>query len=198
MHNYLTKQCNMEAIKTGKFVELVYEIFAIDEEGEVSVFKFTDEAPDRFVFGMEQGMLEAFSAKINGLAQGEQFDFTLAPAEAFGEYSEEAVMHLPKNVFSVEGKFDDENVFVGARLPMRTPEGYRVEGLVQEITADEVVMDFNHQLAGSSVRYVGKVKTVRDAKPEEIAPAHGCGGGCAGCGGGDSKCSCDGGCNGCH
>ena len=30
----------MEKIQAGKYVELVYEIFVVNEEGQVSVFKF--------------------------------------------------------------------------------------------------------------------------------------------------------------
>ena len=50
----------------------------------------------------------------------------------------------------------------------------------------KVFMDFNHQLAGETVRYSGFVQLVRDATPEELQPKHhGCGCGCDDCGGGD-------------
>ncbi|MDE5744511.1 MAG: peptidylprolyl isomerase, partial [Paramuribaculum sp.] len=70
-----------------------------------------------------------------------------------------------------------------------------------EVTDTKVKMDFNHPLAGKDVRFKGKILTVRDATPEELQPAHGCGCGCDhGSCGDDCGCehdSCGDGC-GCH
>lgn len=182
----------METIKFGKYVQLAYEIFVVDNDGEASVFKFTEQRPDSFVFGLDQGMIDGFMKRIENLEQGVAFDFTLAPEEAFGAKDPNMIMQIDKDIFKVNGEFDSEKVFVGAMVPMQTADGYRIDGLVEEITDDKVTIDFNHQLAGETVRYVGTVLTVRDATPEELnPPKHHCGGGCNcdDCGGG-----CDDGC----
>ncbi|MBQ4007912.1 MAG: FKBP-type peptidyl-prolyl cis-trans isomerase [Muribaculaceae bacterium] len=182
----------METIKFGKYVELAYEIFVVDNDGEASVFKFTPERPDAFVFGLDQGMIDGFMKRIENLEQGAAFDFTLAPEEAFGPKDPNMIMEIDKSIFNVNGEFDSEKVFEGAMVPMQTADGYRVDGLVEKITDDKVTIDFNHQLAGETVRYAGTVVTVRDATPEELnPPKHHCGGGCNcdDCGGG-----CDDGC----
>lgn len=184
----------MEQIKVGKYVELFYEILTVDPDlGEAQVFKFTKERPDSFVFGMEQGMLQAFMDHIEKLSPGDTFDFTLAPEEAFGERMNEYVSEIDKSIFLVDGVFDDERVKVGAIVPMLTADGMRVDGLVLSITDDKVTIDFNHQLAGETIRYKGSVLTVRDATAEELNPPHhhcGCGcdhdhhhDGCEGCNG---------------
>jgi FKBP-type peptidyl-prolyl cis-trans isomerase SlyD len=75
-----------------------------------------------------------------------------------------------------------------------TADGFRINGLVKEITADKVKMDFNHPLAGKSVRFDGTILEVRDATAAELKPSCGCGGGCEGnCGEG----GCEGGCGNC-
>ena len=113
---------------------------------------------------------------------------------------------MEKDIFVVDGKFDKEMIKVGALVPMMTADGFRINGLVKEVTEENVVMDFNHPLAGKDVRFKGEVKTVRDATPEELQPAHGCGCGCGGydhcgddcgCGGDDCHCGDECGC-GCH
>ena len=54
-----------------------------------------------------------------------------------------------------------------------------MDGFVQSITDDKVTVDFNHQLAGESVNYVGKVLGVREATADELNPKHQhCGCGC--------------------
>ena len=73
---------------------------------------------------------------------------------------------------------------------MMTSDGYRINGLVVDVTDDEVEMDFNHPLAGEDVRFKGSIITVRDATPEELQPAHGCGCGCHH--GGEDSCGCHG------
>ena len=100
----------MEKIQAGKYVELVYEIFVVNEEGQVSVFKFNKEHPDAFVFGMDLSLIEGFQNHIMGLEQGEKFDFTLKPEEAFGVKNPELVYELEKEIFHIDGKFAGETV----------------------------------------------------------------------------------------
>ncbi len=188
----------MEIISTGKFVEIAYKIFLVDKDGDTMIYEFKEDKPDSFVFGNEPGMLEAFTSHLDGLKVGDEFDFILSPIEAFGERDPNMVAVLDKSLFMVEGEFDAERVYEGAFVPMMTAEGMRIEGIVKEITDDKVTVDFNHQLAGETVRYAGKVINVREATDDEKNPHHHCGGcgggGCDGCG--DGGCDKDGGCEG--
>lgn len=191
----------MDKIQLGKHVDLAYEIFVVAADGtNSSVYKFTDERPDSFIYGFDPGMIEGFANALNGLAAGDAFDFTLEPKDAFGEKDPDMVKVLPKDIFCVDGEFDAEKVYEGAIVPMMTADGHRIDGFVDKVTDTEVTMNFNHQLAGERVRYAGKVLAVRDATPDELNPK-GCGGSCncgdGGCSGGCSSCG-DGGCSGCN
>lgn len=169
----------MEEIKLGKTVELAYEILVVVDDREAQVFKFDKNHPDRFVYGLEPGMLEAFAKQLKGLKAGDKFEFTLSPEEAFGPIDESLIMDFDKKMFEVEGEFDAERVREGGVVPMQTAEGHRIDGFVKTVTDDKVTLDFNHQLAGETVRYRGEVLTVRDATPEELnPPKHACGCGC--------------------
>ncbi len=185
-------------IKPGKFVSLTYSLYTgVGEPEETLMMRATDEMPDQFVFGVEQNVLPALMEKIEGLKQGDKFDFVLSVDEAFGERDEEHVIELDKAIFTVDGKFDDQIVFEGNTVPMMTAEGYRINGSVLKVTDTTVLMDFNHPLAGESLHYVGEVKLVRDATEEELHPRHSCGCGCGhdhgDCGEGCGDC-----CDGCH
>lgn len=188
-------------------VEIAYKIFIVNQDGDTMVYEFKEDKPDRFVFGHEPGMLESFTSHLEGLKAGDTFDFILSPIEAFGERNPNMVAELDKQLFVIDGEFDNDRVYVGAFVPMMTAEGMRIEGLVKEIKDDKVTIDFNHQLAGETIKYVGKIINVREATEEEKNPPRhcgGCGGGdCGGCGEdgcGDGEC-CDkkeGGCEGHH
>ena len=150
--------------------------------------------PLQFICGAGM-LLPKFEGAIMGKEPGEKVSFTLAPADGYGEIQPEAIVDLPKTIFMVDGKFDEEAFYPGALAPMMTADGYRIDGLVQEVKPDSVVVDFNHPLAKDNVRLKGEVTVVRDATPEELQPSHGCGGGCGGgcCGGESSESGCCGG-----
>jgi FKBP-type peptidyl-prolyl cis-trans isomerase SlyD len=131
-------------------------------------------------------MLPAFEEALNGLDMGETFQFTLTPEHAYGEYNEENLVELPKNLFEVEGKFDHEYVKEGNTIPMMDSNGQRLMGSVHEVKDNVVVMDFNHPLAGETLHFDGKVIDVHEPTAEDIAlinaeKNNGCGGGCDGC-----------------
>lgn len=190
----------------NKYITVAYKLYTV-EDGEK---EFTEEAPAAHPFQFISGLgmtLEAFESQLNTLNQGDKFDFTLTPEEAYGDYNEEQVIDLPKEIFLIDGKFDNEHVVEGAVVPLMTNDGQRINGSVVEVKEDVVVMDMNHPLAGCSLNFVGEVITSREATSAEITEAiqmmsGGCGGSCGGCGGGcadgdcGDSCGCEGGC--CH
>ncbi|MDE5978548.1 MAG: peptidylprolyl isomerase [Muribaculaceae bacterium] len=169
----------MEKIQPGKYVELGYDLYAVEPDGTEKLVHQTDaEDPEKIVFGVTQGVIVPLEKAIDGLEKDATFNVTATADEAFGPYDPEQVVTLDKDLFLIDDKFDDEAIKPGALVPMMTADGFRINGLVKEVTADKVKMDFNHPLAGKSVRFDGKILAVRDATPEELHPAHGCGCGC--------------------
>ena len=180
---------NKETIKPGKYTELVYKLYQVDADGkETLVYESEAEEPEKLIFGVTRGVLPVLEKALDGLAAGEKFEVTATPDEAFGHHDPEQVVELDREVFEIDGKFDEENIKAGNRLPMMTADGYRIDGLVTEVTPTKVKMDFNHPLDDKTVRFDGEIKLVRDATPEELQPAHGCGCGCSSC---DDGCGCD-------
>lgn len=177
----------MERIQPGKYVEMTYDLYQVNDDNTEKLVHQTDpKDPEKFIFGVTRGMIAPLEKALENLEQGAKFDVKATADEAFGEYDPEQVVALEKDIFEVDGKFDSEMVKVGAYVPMMTADGYRINGLVKEVTDKEVKMDFNHPLAGKNVRFDGKVTLVRDATPEELQPIHhGCGCGCN-----DHDCDC--------
>ncbi len=187
----------MEKIQPGKFVELGYDLYEITPDGTQNLVHQTDDAdPEKLVFGVTPGVIVPLEKAIEGLVAGDKFDITVKAADAFGPVDPDQVAELEKEIFEVDGKFDSEMVKPGAVVPMMTSTGYRVMGKVEAVTDTHVKMDFNHPLAGKDVRFNGRIIAVREATPEELSPAQGCGCGCGscddGCDCGDSECGCGG------
>ena len=185
-----------ETVCPGKFVAYSYKLYN-DADGSL-LFETPADAPDVMVFGASHEIVPGLAEAMSGLAAGDKFEVTLPSAAAFGERNDEYILTLDRDIFMRDGKLAEE-VKPGAILPMMTAEGYRVQGVVTEV-GDKIKMDFNHPFAGLTVRYEGKVEEVREATPEELQPAHGCGGcggGCGSCGDGNEDCGCGDSCGSC-
>ena len=179
----------METVE-NKYITLAYKLYTI-ENGEK---EFTEEAPAEHPFQFISGLgltLESFENQVKDLNKGDKFDFTIKAEEAYGEYDEEHVIDLPKNIFEIEGKFDSERVVEGAVIPLMTSEGQRINGSVV------VVMDMNHPLAGCDLNFVGEITENRPATNDELSEmarmmsGGGCSGGCGGgCNCGDCSSEC--------
>lgn len=193
----------MESIE-NKYITVAYKLYAIEDGEKDFTEEATAEHPFQFISGL--GLtLDSFEAQVKDLNKGDKFDFVIPCVEAYGEYDDAHVFDLPKNIFEIEGKFDNERVIPGAVIPLMTAEGQRVNGSVVEIKSDVVVMDMNHPLAGCDLNFVGEVVESRPATNEELAEiarmmsGGGCSCGCDSCGGGcdDHNNGCGGCCGDC-
>lgn len=172
-------------ISRNKYVTLSYVLRLNGFEGEI-VEETSEDKPLEFVFGTGR-MLQMFEEKLDGFKAGEEFNFKLTAEEAYGQVNEEAVVEIPKNIFEVDGKIDEELIKEGNMVPMQDAQGNRLNGIVLSITDETVKMDFNHPLAGDDLYFAGSVKEVREATEDELVEAVG-GGGCgSGCGCGSSE-----------
>lgn len=186
-------------ITANKFVAVTYDLNVGEGEERELMERATPETPLKFIFGTGM-MLPAFEDALKGLEPGDKFDFTIAAPDAYGEYIEEHVLELPKNIFEVDGKFDSEMIKEGNTVPMMDSNGNRMNGSVMEVKDDIVVMDFNHPLAGETLNFTGEVLDVHEPTAEEVAALSASSCGCGDCEGGDCGDQAEGGCgcSGCH
>ncbi len=189
--------------KQNKYISVSYQLYSIDKEGAKNLEEETQQGrPFNFISGFGFS-LDGFENRLIDMEAGTSFDFTLAPVEAFGEYQPEGVHKVGREIFEVNGKFDEANIFPGAVITMMDSEEKRFMVRVDKIEEDGVTLDTNHPLAGKTLQFTGKVLENREATNEEIqkllshlsGECGGCGGNCGGgCGG-----SCGGNCgDDCH
>jgi FKBP-type peptidyl-prolyl cis-trans isomerase SlyD len=178
-------------IAKDKMVSVTYELKLDGKEGDVFE-KAGKDSPLIFLYGSGM-MLPAFE---NGLSQKnakDTFEIFIPSADAYGEVNEEAIVELPKTIFMVDGKIDEQLITPGNSVPMMSTSGQRMEGLVVSVDENTVQMDFNHPLAGEDLHFTGEILDVRDATEEELSAAYSSGCGCGSGGGCGDGCG-DGGC----
>lgn len=158
--------------KESKYITVSYQLYSIDQDGKKHLEEQTQQGqPFHFVSGFGFS-LDAFEERIVDLPQGSKFDFTLSPADAFGEYDPDGVQKVPREEFSINGHFDHENIFPGAFITVQMKgdedDGRRYHARVTEVGEDEVTIDMNHPLAGMTLQFIGLVLENRDATKDEI------------------------------
>ncbi len=96
-----------------------------------------------------QGMLiPGFERELAGMASGETKKITVAPADGYGEITQEAFREVPRSHFP-----PDIIPEIGLRLSMQTPEGQQVPVAISAVKDEHVVLDFNHPLAGKELNF---------------------------------------------
>ena len=150
-------------IGKNKVVSLSYTLMV---EGDV-VETVNADNPLKFIYGTGY-LLPKFEENVSGKVVGDKFDFRLSAKEGYGEINDDAIVELPKDIFKVEGEIEDGLLTIGNVLPMQDSDGNKLQGTIDEIKDDVVVMNFNHPLAGAELHFSGEVVEVREASPEDL------------------------------
>jgi len=154
----------------NKVVSMIYTLREESATGEL-IQKVTEERPFVYLFGIG-GLLPSFKANLEGLKAGDNFSFVLKNHEAYGPPSDENIIRLDKKVFEIDGVFDEAAIQVGEIIPMEDEEGYPLSGKILEVDEHNVLVDFNHPLAGLNLYFEGKILEVRDATHDELTHGH--------------------------
>jgi len=151
-------------------VTMTYILSENDVQGNL-IQEVSKDQPFVVLFGVG-GLLPKFENQLEGLKAGDTFGFGLESKDAYGDHNPEAIMELEKKIFEVDGKIDKEMLKVGNAIPMQNEQGQPLSGMIKEIKDANVVMDFNHPLAGAKLYFTGKILDVRAATAEEMEHGH--------------------------
>jgi FKBP-type peptidyl-prolyl cis-trans isomerase SlyD len=102
-----------------------------------------------------------------GMKVGESKDVVIAPAEGYGEFNEEAFMDVPRSAFPKDMEIEE-----GSELTVRDDSGQSRYARVDTIEGENVVLNFNHPLAGDELHFNVKVVGLREPTVEELEHGH--------------------------
>ncbi len=135
-------------IQDGQKVSVTYTLTL--DDGSV-VDSNVDREPLVYEQGAEQ-ILPELERQISQLEVGGEAEITLSPEDGYGPVHEEARQTVPAEQIP-EGARE-----IGAMLTATDGEGNQRAVRVAEVSDGEVVVDFNHPLAGETLHF--KVKVV--------------------------------------
>lgn len=133
-----------DSVKPDSLVTLHYRLATGDDIELVSTF---GASPATLQLGSGE-LAPPLEACLVGLPVGERHVFLLEPEQAFGTHNPQLVQRMPRAELPAGGTIELHSL-----VEFGTPEGARFSGLLRELDADTAVIDFNHPLAGKSVRF---------------------------------------------
>lgn len=110
--------------------------------------------PLRFTLG-DGTFIHHLEEMLIGLELGTTAKLTLAPENAFGQSDSANFQTMQRSDFPADMAFEEGHV-----IGFNTPTGDEVPGTVHEIKEDDVVIDFNHPLAGATVIFEAKIEEI--------------------------------------
>jgi peptidylprolyl isomerase len=103
--------------------------------------------PLEFTVGSGQ-IIAGLDRAIPGMTVGETRTVTVPAAEAYGDHNPEGVQSVPRAQVPDHIPLDP-----GTQLQVQTGDGRTLPVTVTEVTADVVVLDANHPLAGKDLTF---------------------------------------------
>lgn len=132
----------MKQVKEGDVVRVHYTGKLVSgEQFDSSV----DREPLEFTVGAGQ-MIKGFDDAMPGMNLGEKKTINIAPEDAYGPRSEEAIIEFPKENVPADMKLEP-----GMPLTLSNQQGQPVPVIVVEVKEDVIILDANHFLAGQEL-----------------------------------------------
>lgn len=151
------------AIGENKVVTMNYTL----KDMQGNIIQSTDKKePFQFLSGNQQ-ILPSLEKEINSMIIGSKKNVKIPASDAYGEYNEQAVQQVDKKNFP-----EDVDLQVGMEFVANSPEGQQMPFVVKDIKPEEVVIDFNHPLAGKDLEFDVELVDIRDATVEELQHGH--------------------------
>jgi len=137
-----------EYVHADSLITLNYRVASTDGEEWVSTFGFS---PAVIQLGCGE-LAPPFEACLIGQAVGARCDVMLDSAQTFGPRQAELVRRVKRASLPVAAE-----IAINARAELNAPSGQTLSGIIREIDNDSVLIDFNHPLAGKSIRFEAEI-----------------------------------------
>ncbi len=142
---------------------VVIDFTLTDADGNV-MDSSEENGPLAYIHGVSE-MPYGLQNAVEGLAEGEQVQVCLTPADGYGERDEELVNIYPREVFADAGELS-----VGMEL-IAEDENHNEMWIITALSDATVTVDANHPLAGKTLNFDVTIKEVR--LPTETEMEHG-------------------------
>jgi FKBP-type peptidyl-prolyl cis-trans isomerase SlpA len=126
------------------------------DDGQVIDSTF-DRAPASFSMG-DGSLLPGFEARLLGLVTGDSKEFDIPPEDGFGQPNPNNMQTMKRTDFAA-----DMPIAPGLVVSFADAQNAELPGVIASIEGDRVEVDFNHPLAGKTLKFDVQILEVKDA-----------------------------------
>jgi FKBP-type peptidyl-prolyl cis-trans isomerase SlyD len=148
-----------ETIRTGKFVELTYQV----TDGKTGHVLTRVEFPLGYVHGHSEILAPSVHRELEGKSAGDVIEVPIDGNQIFGPRDESLV--FTDRIENVPAEYRQ----VGTSILMESDQGQTRSFLVTHLDDETLTVDGNNPLCGRQVVFRLEVLTVRDATDEETS-----------------------------
>lgn len=130
---------------------LHYRVSAVVDEALREVISTFDGRPATLTIG-NGDLAPPLEQRLLGLAEGVRCSFDIPADEGFGPRKAELVQSVSAATFAANADADETYV-PGDVVQFTSPEGMRFSGVLKQRDDRQVLVDFNHPLAGLPLRF---------------------------------------------
>lgn len=138
--------------------------YTVSEPGQAPVETSRDRDPMAILVG-HGNIIPGLEAAMMDKAEGDSFEVTVGPEEAYGERRDNFVQRVPKK------HLRNARVRPGDQIVLETSMGPRAVTVVK-VGATVVDVDLNHPMAGKTLQFQVEIVGVREAEQVEIEHGH--------------------------
>lgn len=141
-------------IKPGSKVSMHFAIKLDDGQVVDSTF---ERMPAKFAMG-DGNLLPGFEEFLVGMVSGDHKEFDIPPEKGFGQPNPQNQQEMKRSDFPV-----DMPVAPGLMVSFADAQGSELPGVISEVNGDWVTVDFNHPLAGKTLKFEVQILEVENA-----------------------------------
>jgi FKBP-type peptidyl-prolyl cis-trans isomerase SlyD len=145
-------------------VSLEYEL-KLDDGQVVDSADSSD--PLEFLQGYGE-IIPGLEEALYGLTVGDELDVIVDPEDGYGDYDPDETEVMSRDTFPADMELDEDMM-----LEMRDADSGEIyQAYISEVRPKEIVLDFNHPLAGETLYFHVKIAGLRPATDEELDHGH--------------------------
>lgn len=140
-------------------------ILRTGEDKEIS--RALSDDPLRYLHGYSN-IIPGLETELTGLKVGDEKDVIVLPESGYGDRDPDLVIEYPRDNFP-----ESLELVVGESIVMKdTKKGETHTAQIVKHNDDNVILDFNHPLAGEKLYFHVKIANLREATSEELSHGH--------------------------
>lgn len=156
-----------ESVKPTKIENDVVVVmdYSLTVDGEI-VDSSEESGPIAFLQG-RGNIISGLERELAGMKIGDKNSVTVLPADGYGELDPESFVDVPRSEFPAEIPLE-----IGTEIQVAMDDGSEDVAIISDIKDESVQLDFNHPLAGKTLKFDVTITDLRAATEEELEHGH--------------------------